>query len=195
MSLTSILALRRSRGLTQEELAEKAGVTVRTIQRIESGESKARAYTLKKIAEVMGVSLGELQNPVMAPGQVPTPVSAQNGMAAPVQETSREELYLLNMSCFFYLIIPFVHVLIPYQLWKKNRGEAGWKIVKSQVSWTIALHGSMLLALGYNLVTKYYFREKAFLVNYLCVFFIMYILNAFIILRTNYRITTGKCRV
>lgn len=193
MPTISILALRKSRGLTQEELAEKAGVTVRTIQRIESGETEPRAYTLKRIAEALGLRWEELQNHMTtvvqaAPENTSTP-------AAAAQETGRKELYLLNMSCFSYLVIPFVHALIPYQLWKRNKDEAGWKIVKLQVSWTIALHGSMLLVLGYNLVTKNYFRETAFLINYLWVFFAMYIINAFIILRTNYRITTGKCRV
>lgn len=193
MPHTSILALRRSRGLTQEELAEKAGVTVRTIQRIESGETVPRAYTLKRIAEAVGVQWEELHSP--EPAMAPPAPETVSAPAAAVGKTGREELYLLNMSCFFYLVIPFIHALIPYHLWKKSRGEAGWKIVRSQVSWTIALHGSMLLTLAYNLVSKYYFRENAFLVNYLWVFFSMYTINAIIILRANYRITTGKCRV
>mgnify|MGYP003598873837 CR=1 FL=1 len=41
--------------LTQEELAEKSGISVRTIQRIESG-TKPKGYTLKALAAALGIS-------------------------------------------------------------------------------------------------------------------------------------------
>lgn len=45
---------RNSKGLTQEELAEKCNVNVRTIQRIESGRVQPRAHTIKVISETLG---------------------------------------------------------------------------------------------------------------------------------------------
>ena len=42
-----IAELRRARGLTQEELVEKCNLSVRTLQRIESGEVSPRSHTLK----------------------------------------------------------------------------------------------------------------------------------------------------
>lgn len=44
-----IADLRKSKGLTQEELVEKCNLNVRTLQRIESGEVTPRTYTLKMI--------------------------------------------------------------------------------------------------------------------------------------------------
>jgi transcriptional regulator with XRE-family HTH domain len=44
-----IAALRNEKGLTQEELVAKCNISVRTIQRIESGEVIPRSYTLKSI--------------------------------------------------------------------------------------------------------------------------------------------------
>ena len=44
-----IVELRRARGLTQEELVEKCNLSVRTLQRIESGEVTPRSHTLKVI--------------------------------------------------------------------------------------------------------------------------------------------------
>jgi transcriptional regulator with XRE-family HTH domain len=44
-----IAELRRSKGLTQEELVEKCNLNVRTLQRIESGEVTPRSYTVKMI--------------------------------------------------------------------------------------------------------------------------------------------------
>lgn len=45
----AIAELRLSKGLTQEELVDKCNISVRTIQRIESGEVTPRSYTLKTI--------------------------------------------------------------------------------------------------------------------------------------------------
>jgi transcriptional regulator with XRE-family HTH domain len=44
-----IAELRKSKGLTQEELVEKCNLNVRTLQRIESGEVTPRSYTIKAI--------------------------------------------------------------------------------------------------------------------------------------------------
>ena len=50
-----ILELRTQKGLTQEELVEKCNITVRTIQRIESGETSPRVYTIKTILSALGL--------------------------------------------------------------------------------------------------------------------------------------------
>jgi transcriptional regulator with XRE-family HTH domain len=44
-----IAELRKARGLTQEELVEKCNLSVRTLQRIESGEVMPRSHTLRVI--------------------------------------------------------------------------------------------------------------------------------------------------
>lgn len=44
-----IFELRTSKGFTQEELVEKCNISVRTIQRIESGEVTPRSFTIKTI--------------------------------------------------------------------------------------------------------------------------------------------------
>ena len=44
-----IAELRKSKGLTQEELVEKCNLNIRTLQRIESGKVTPRIYTLKMI--------------------------------------------------------------------------------------------------------------------------------------------------
>ena len=48
-----VLELRKAKGLTQSELVEKCNITIRTLQRIESGEVTPRAYTIKAIFEVL----------------------------------------------------------------------------------------------------------------------------------------------
>ncbi len=47
--------LRTSRGLTQEALAEKLGVQLRTVARYESGKSSINLMTLNKLAKIFNV--------------------------------------------------------------------------------------------------------------------------------------------
>lgn len=51
-----IKELREAKGLSQEELSEKTGVSLRTIQRIESGESVPRGSTLRQITSSLEVA-------------------------------------------------------------------------------------------------------------------------------------------
>ncbi|MFA0963517.1 helix-turn-helix domain-containing protein [Roseivirga sp. BDSF3-8] len=57
-----IADLRKSQGLTQEELVEKCNVSVRTIQRIESGEVTPRSYTIKTILGAMNAGLEDFND-------------------------------------------------------------------------------------------------------------------------------------
>lgn len=43
-----ILELRKEKGLTQEELVEKRNISVRTLQRIETGEVTPRVFTSER---------------------------------------------------------------------------------------------------------------------------------------------------
>jgi len=52
-----ILELRQNKGLTQSELAEHCNLSLRTVQRIESGEATPRGYTIKAIFSYLGYDL------------------------------------------------------------------------------------------------------------------------------------------
>lgn len=54
-----LIQVRKAHGLTQEDVAAKSGISVRTIQRIESGIVKPRAFTIKLISETLGFDLYE----------------------------------------------------------------------------------------------------------------------------------------
>jgi len=55
---------RQKKGLTQNQLAEKAGLTIATIGRIEAGiRQGTNITTLQRIAEALGISLDKLLNP------------------------------------------------------------------------------------------------------------------------------------
>ncbi len=52
-----ITELRKAKGLTQEELIEKCKISIRTLQRIESGKVIPRNYTLKEISVALDCKL------------------------------------------------------------------------------------------------------------------------------------------
>jgi transcriptional regulator with XRE-family HTH domain len=52
--------LRDARALTQEELAEKAGITVAAVSRIERNNAEPRPTTRRKLARALGVDPSEL---------------------------------------------------------------------------------------------------------------------------------------
>ncbi|MBV9996915.1 MAG: helix-turn-helix transcriptional regulator [Caulobacteraceae bacterium] len=55
-----VAAHRRNRGLTQDTLAERSGVSTDMISRIEAGATGARFTTIAKLAEALDVDPAEL---------------------------------------------------------------------------------------------------------------------------------------
>jgi transcriptional regulator with XRE-family HTH domain len=56
-----IRAFRKLKGLTQQELAERTGISLAVLGAVERGNRKAEEQILAKIAEVLGISLQELK--------------------------------------------------------------------------------------------------------------------------------------
>jgi transcriptional regulator with XRE-family HTH domain len=192
-----VLTARKSKGLTQEQLAERAALTVRTIQRIEGNDSIPRDYTLKAIAGALNIPLEEFitVNSCLCSNDYPIenlPVNTH-----PNKEEQCHFLQMLNLSAFSYLVVPFVHFLIPILLLKKKKAfgdelqSTGRRIIRQQIWWTVSTHLLMLLTLVYNFVQVGFFNASYFL-NYIWVFAFMYLLNAVIICTTAIRLRQGS---
>jgi len=57
-----IVELRREKGLTQEELVDRCNISVRTLQRIETGEVTPRVYTIKTILAALDYDLNKISD-------------------------------------------------------------------------------------------------------------------------------------
>lgn len=114
---------RTRKGMTQEELAESAGLSLRTVQRIENGEVVPRGDTLKRLAVALRVTPDDI-------------IDWQ------VME-DRNVLIMLNLSQFGYLVAPFIGIIIPLVIWvqKKDKirhvDEIGKSILNFQITWTL----------------------------------------------------------
>lgn len=187
MSLSSqIIQERKKKGLTQEELAALTNVTVRTIQRIESGDSKPRSFTLKAIAAALQIPLETLTVEEKAAVEAAPVLSPPAKDDEEERASARHFLQVLCLSCFSYLVIPYVHFLIPARLLKKSGkqssavGELARKIIRGQIGWVIMFHLLLLLTLAYNMVQARY-GNRQYLVNYLWIVLGMYLLNILLI--------------
>ena len=125
---------RAQKGMTQEELAARTQVTVRTIQRIECGDVQARAYTLQTIASALGVNFQELINCDKA------------DLEAVRSDGGRIWLPLLHASGLLILLFPPLVIW----LWKRDEirsmREQGIDVLNFQLSMLIYLIPSGILA-------------------------------------------------
>lgn len=61
--LPTLRVLRTRQALTQEELADRAGITRATLSRIEAELQDARPSTVRKLAKALGVKPSDLMEP------------------------------------------------------------------------------------------------------------------------------------
>ena len=121
-----IIHFRKLKGITQETLAEITGLNVRTIQRIESGEVDPRLYTLKSIADALGVNLEEL---------LPEPTQHE-----------LNQLAILHITPLGFFLFPVIgNVLLPFIFWMLKREEInginkhGKDILNGQLTYSIVM--------------------------------------------------------
>jgi transcriptional regulator with XRE-family HTH domain len=122
-----IADLRKQQGLSQELLAENSHTSLRTIQRIESGRSAPRPFTLKVIAEALGVEIQQLSTSSVA-----------------FDEESISRLRVINLSALVVVLLPVLNFILPLIIWRKYQRlpivkESGKKIVSFQILWFIVV--------------------------------------------------------
>ena len=55
-----VQGLRKAKALSEEELAKNSGLSLRTIQRVENGETERTEETLKRISSALDVTPNEI---------------------------------------------------------------------------------------------------------------------------------------
>lgn len=120
-----IQLLREENRLTQKELAEKAGLSLRTIQRIEAGNIP-KGFTLKALAESLNTTPENL-------------IEKENDNV--------ERAKLINSSALFGLIIPFGGIIFPLILTYKTHDVYNKLLGKNIVALQIILSVTMSLFL------------------------------------------------
>jgi transcriptional regulator with XRE-family HTH domain len=119
--MSTLTEYREKLNLTQEELATKSGISVRTIQRIEAG-TKPKGYTLESLSKTLGVSKDDL-------------LKEQKESITKSKQLAK----YINLSSILLLIVPLGSIIIPLFImyWKKEFNAVTKQIVSIQILWTV----------------------------------------------------------
>lgn len=124
---STICDSRKKLGLSQEALAEKANVSLSTIQRIEKGTVKPRSFTIKVLAKALELDASELLSHLIEKTTTKTSFSA---------------LKRMNLFILLLVFIPFINLVIPFIIWKKSKeihakDSIAGKLLSFQLLWSI----------------------------------------------------------
>jgi len=100
----NIAALRRARGFTQAELAEKLGYSDKSVSKWERGDGLPDVLCLKAMADLFGVTVD-----YMLTAEHPDPAEVPENV--PAGEESREEIYQVNRRTIAALSVAGVWLL------------------------------------------------------------------------------------
>ena len=127
--MSKLKQVREQKNLTQEELSEKSGISVRTIQRIESGIAP-KGHTLKTLARTLNIPEIDLLN---SEKEIPIEsLDATNGI-------NFQKIKLINLSSILFVLVPPLNIFLPLLLSYilKQRNLLTKQIISLQILWTI----------------------------------------------------------
>jgi|TARA_R110001606_G_C15325907_1_gene645067 transcriptional regulator with XRE-family HTH domain len=161
--MSILLELREKLNLTQEELADKANISVRTIQRIEAG-TKPKGFTLEALSNALGVSENVLLEDKIESNNI-----------------NKQLIKYINLSSIILIIIPLGSIVLPLIImyWKKEINKITKQIITIQILWTLA---SIILVIASSFLKNWFSLS-----NQVTTFTILILLvvNLYIILRNT----------
>lgn len=168
--MPTLKQIREQKNLTQTELAEKSKLSLRTIQRIEAGNTP-KGFTLKTLADTLEIEPEKL--------------------IFPTETTSTERTKLINLSVLLGLIIPYGGIIFPLILTYKTTDALNKELGKSIVSVQILLAVLLSVLLIISPFLQKYFTLKfplfmVPLVLFLCLKVVIVILNGISLNQKNH---------
>jgi transcriptional regulator with XRE-family HTH domain len=192
----TLLANRKRLGMSQEELAEAAQLSLRTVQRLEKGESLPRGYTLQALAQALRLPVEELTattetEPLLPPQPTPAPVAP-----APASEEAPTYVALMYLSAFSYVLLPGANIVLPLLLRYRKRHHpdiqaAGARLLDFELVWTLVTWGGYFLLLAAQIGLIFYFQVVLVLAP-LAFLFILHLLHAPLLVLGAWRARQGR---
>jgi transcriptional regulator with XRE-family HTH domain len=118
-----IIQARKNKGISQEQLAEDSKINLRTIQRMEKGETTPHGDTLKRISEALGVPLEDLIN------------------YGYVEDYGY--IKAMHFTTLVFLLLPLGNILLPLIFWLVKKDQIkdlsyfAKKLMNFQITWSI----------------------------------------------------------
>lgn len=132
--MSKLKAIRENKNLTQEELSEKSRISVRTIQRIESG-TLPKGHTLRALAQALEIQENLLQDTegIIEKGDLNTELKEEH------PDINYSLIKIINLSSLLFIIFPPFNILVPLLLMftMKQRNSIAKQIISVQMIWTV----------------------------------------------------------
>lgn len=138
--MSKLKAIREQLNLTQEELAEKSGVSVRTIQRIEAG-TEPKGYTRRVLAAALQIPEESLLEKAVQPAS--GPATQNHAEEIPKVENVRtvhfSRIKIINLSSLPFVVFPPLNIILPVVLMFafKLKQPIVKQIISVQLLWSI----------------------------------------------------------
>ena len=135
--MSKLKQIRELQNLTQEELSANSGISVRTIQRIESGVIP-KGHTLKALAKALNVAENELSGLSVKTEDITVEENLVQVEELPAH-IDYQRMKLINLSSILFVILPPLNILAPFilsQLLGQNNLLLK-QIISLQILWTI----------------------------------------------------------
>ena len=129
-----IVEIRKRKGLSQEALSDLARINLRTLQRIEKGETEPLGNTLKSLCNVLEINIED----ILDYGKI----------------EDNKFLQFFYLSVLSFIVIPLGNLIVPMVLWITKRdkiidlNKQGITLFKFQLVWTMLFY-SCLIAFGF----------------------------------------------
>src|SRR6056297_3308430 len=183
---SKVKKLRKRKGYSQEYLAEKSGVSLRTVQRIEKGENSPRGDTLKRLAGSLDVNHDKIID----------------------WERRNDHNYLKNtqLSALGFLIFPLLGIIIPLAMWlaKKDKitniNSTAKSLINFEITWNLLVLFVFLFQPVYTGLKIHLTHvvlspaDELYLIRNI-LFILLYGLNVALIIRNSIQIRKGENRL
>ena len=153
-----IQTLRKQRGLTQEQLAQRLGVSRQAVSRWELDESLPETANLLPLGEVLGVSLDILLDPARG---LEGPVPKEEPSAPAASATTAPSLRgLLKRRLWLFLLPMELVVFAALALWRLGNAPSLALVLLTQGLWLCFLLYLLLLVIYFLVWGIRYFKQR-----------------------------------
>jgi len=165
-------------------LAEKCGISLRTVQRIENNKSIPRPFTLKVIADALSIHIEQLESDPNS--EIP-------------DESSLSKINLINSSALLGIFVPLLNIIAPALLWWRHKENSlvnakAKKIISFQLCWLIIASAILLTThfLHYKLTGEFVTGRVSIQV---VVYLFLLLINAVFIINNTIRLSKGNADI
>ncbi|MCX2743287.1 helix-turn-helix domain-containing protein [Mangrovivirga sp. M17] len=183
MSTGQLLSrLRKEKRITQEELAEISGISLRKIQQIEKDQTEPKHYILNQLVKALDCSSKKL-------------------VADSSKKYKREVelLKVMNLSALSLILFPYGNIIFQSIILFKNRNKirfysVGKKIFSFQVIWTLTTSIILLITSFWQIEINQMINLSPFPVI-LVVYCLAIVINCVVIISQQKKLKAGNIKV